>query len=33
MMKHSSRQFGDYFQDLVAKEKNIVAFALVLGTI
>ena len=31
-MKHSTRQFGN-FQDLVAKVKNLVALAPVLGTI
>ena len=33
MMKHSSHQFGDYFSDLVAKVKNLVALAPVLGAI
>ena len=33
MIKHSSRQFGDLFQDLVAKVKNLVALAPVLGAI
>ena len=33
MMKHSSRQFGENFQDLVAKVKNLVALAPVLGAI
>ena len=33
-MKHSSRQFGGkFFQDLVAKVKNLVALAPVLGAI
>ena len=33
MMKHSSRQLAANFQDLVAKVKNLVALAPVLGAI
>ena len=33
MMKHSSRQLATNFQDLVAKEKNLVVLAPVLGAI
>ena len=33
MMKHSSRQLANNFQDLVAKVKNLVVMAPVLGAI
>ena len=33
MMKHSSRQLANNFQDLVAKVKNLVVMAPVLGVI
>ena len=33
MIKHSSRQFGTCFQDLVTNMKNLVALAPVLGAI